>query len=94
MPESTAISQLTLDGIPTPFESCTLELDGDSWVVTVVGMYEAYGVPNKRDQIVPVSFDTPGGRRAGMATVASVEPEEHHRCAMFRIRFVEFAASR
>jgi len=77
MPESIAISQLTLDGIPTPFESCTLDLDGDAWVVSVVGMSAAYGVPNKRGQNVPVSFDTPTGRRAGMAKVASVEHEEH-----------------
>ena len=80
MPDVTVITQLTLDGIPTPFESCTLEGDGDAWTVTVVGMYEAYGVPNKKGRVVPVSFDTdvPGSpRRAGMAKVASVEHEEH-----------------
>jgi hypothetical protein len=71
------ISQLTLDGIPTPFERCVLELDDDSWSVTVVGMYEAYGVPNKKGHEVPVSFDTPSGRRAGVALVASVEHEDH-----------------
>lgn len=77
MSDVTPITQLTLDGIPTPFESCTLEGDGDAWTVTVVGMYEAYGVPNKKGHVVPVSFDTADGRRAGMARVASVEHEEH-----------------
>ena len=77
MAETIAISQLTLDGIPTPFERCSLEIDGDAWSLDVVGMYEAYGVPNKRGQTIPVSFDTPSGRRGGVALVASVEREEH-----------------
>ena len=71
MAESTEISQLTLDGIPTPFEQCTLEVDAASWAVVVVGMYEVYGVPNKKGHTVPVSFDLLTiGRRAGMATIA------------------------
>lgn len=77
MPTEIPISQLTLDGIPTPFERCVLEADGESWSVTVVGMYEAYGVPNKKGHEVPVSFDTPTGRRAGVALIASVEHEDH-----------------
>ena len=77
MADHIAISQLTLDGIPTPFEQCSLELDGESWTVVIVGLYEAYGVPNKIGQEVPVSFDTPTGRRAGRAIVVSVEHEEH-----------------
>ena len=75
--EETPITQLTLDGIPTPFERCVLEVDGESWSVVVVGMYEAYGVPNKIGQEVPVSFDTPSGRRAGVARIAGAEHENH-----------------
>jgi hypothetical protein len=77
MAESIEISQLTLDGIPTPFERCTLDVEGVSWTLIVVGMYEAYGVPNKKGETIPVSFDTPSGRRAGMARIVSVEHEEH-----------------
>jgi hypothetical protein len=77
MAETIEVSQLTLDGIPTPFEHCTLETSGDSWIVNVVGMYEAYGVPNKKGETIAVSFDTPSGRRAGMARIASVEHQEH-----------------
>jgi hypothetical protein len=77
MPETIAISQLTLDGIPTPFERCTLVLDDTSWALDVVGMYEAYGVPNKKGHTIPVSFDTPTGRRGGVARVVSVEHEDH-----------------
>jgi len=77
MAETIAISHLTLDGIPTPFERCSLEVDGESWSLDVVGMYEAYGVPNKKGKTIPVSFDTPSGRRGGVALIASVEHEEH-----------------
>jgi hypothetical protein len=77
MPDTTAVSHLTLDGIPTPFEECSLVVDGDSWSLEVVGFYEAYGVPDKQGTTIPVSFDTPTGRRGGVALVASVEHEEH-----------------
>jgi hypothetical protein len=77
MSEPIAVSHLTLDGIPTPFEQCSLVIDGDSWSLEVVGMYEAYGVPDKKGTTIPVSFDTPTGRRGGVALVASVEHEDH-----------------
>ena len=77
MSETTAVSQLTLDGIPTPFEQCSLVVDGESWSLDVVGIYEAYGVPNKKGQTIPVSFDTATGRRGGVALIASVEHEDH-----------------
>lgn len=77
MADTIAVSQLTLDGIPTPFEQCELVVDGASWTLDVVGIYEAYGVPNKKGRTIPVSFDTPDGRRGGVALVASVEHEEH-----------------
>ncbi len=77
MTPTTEITQLTLDGIPTQFETCTLDGDGDAWTVTVVGMYEVFGVANKKGGVVPVSFDTAAGRRAGMARVVSVEHEGH-----------------
>jgi hypothetical protein len=77
MAETIAINQLTLDGIPVPFERCSLEVEGESWSLEVVGMYEAYGVPNKQGKTIPVSFDTPSGRRVGVALVARVEREEH-----------------
>jgi len=77
MSETIAVSHLTLDGIPTPFEQCSLVLDGESWSLDVVGMYEAYGVPNKKGTTIPVSFDTPDGRRGGVALVASVQHEDH-----------------
>ena len=71
------ISQLTLDGLPTRFESCTLDVTDDGWAVTVVGFYEAYGVAEKQGQTVPVSFDTADGRHAGMAKVTHVDHEAH-----------------
>ena len=77
MAETIAVSHLTLDGIPTPFETCSLVVDGASWSLDVVGMYEAYGVPNKKGKTIPVSFDTPSGRKGGVALVASVEHEDH-----------------
>lgn len=77
MAETIAVSHLTLDGIPTPFEQCALELDDDSWTLEVVGIYEAYGVPNKKGKTIPVSFDTPSGRHGGVALIASIEHEEH-----------------
>ena len=76
MAETIAISQLTLDGIPIPFEECSLVVDGTSWTIDVVGMYEAYGVPNKKRQTIPVSFDTPAGRRGGVARIVTVEHED------------------
>jgi hypothetical protein len=77
MAEATPITQLTIDGIPTPFEQCALHVEGDTWWVEVVGMYEAYGVPNKKGHDVPVSFDIAEGRHAGMARISSVEHEDH-----------------
>ena len=77
MAETIAITQLTLDGIPTPFERCSLVVDGPSWALDVVGIYEAYGVPNKKGTTIPVSFDTPTGRRGGVALIASVEHEDN-----------------
>jgi len=77
MSETIAVSHLTLDGIPTPFEQCSLVLDGDAWALEVVGMYEAYGVPNKKGHTIPVSFDTPDGRRGGVALVKTVTHEDH-----------------
>ena len=77
MQETIAVAHLTLDGIPTPFEQCSLVVDGDSWSLDVVGFYEAYGVPNKKGRTIPVSFDTPTGRRGGVALVARVEHEDH-----------------
>jgi hypothetical protein len=71
------ITQLTMDGLPTRFETCTLDRRDDGWTVTVVGFYEVYGVAEKQGQTVPVSFDTADGRHAGMAKVASVEREAH-----------------
>ncbi|HEX4819179.1 MAG TPA: hypothetical protein VFV00_03150 [Acidimicrobiales bacterium] len=77
MSESIAVTHLTLDGIPTPFEQCSLDRDGDSWSLDVVGMYEAYGVPDKKGHTIPVSFDTPDGRHAGVALIKSVTHEDH-----------------
>ena len=77
MSETIPVSQLTLDGIPTPFEQCSLVTDGESWSLEVVGIYEVYGVPNKKGTTIPVSFDTPTGRRGGVALVAGVEHEDH-----------------
>ena len=77
MAETIAVTHLTLDGIPTPFEQCSLEIDDASWTLEVIGIYEAYGVPNKKGKTIPVSFDTPSGRRGGVALVASVEHEDH-----------------
>ena len=76
MAETIAVSHVTLDGIPTPCEQCSLVIDGESWSLEVVGMYEAYGVPNKQGTTIPVSFDTPTGRVGGVALIASVEHEQ------------------
>jgi hypothetical protein len=77
MAEELPITQLTIDGIPTPFEECALHVDGDSWSVRVIGVYEAYGIPNKKGHDVPVAFDIATGRHAGMARISSVEHEDH-----------------
>jgi len=75
--EEIAITQVTIDGIPTPFESCVLQRDGEAWTVVVVGMYEAYGVPNKKGHTIPVSFDTPDGRHGGVALIKTATHEDH-----------------
>ena len=77
MSETIAVTHLTLDGIPTQFEQCSLVLDGESWTLEVVGMYEVYGIPNKQGHTIPVSFDTPDGRRGGVALVKTVTHEDH-----------------
>jgi hypothetical protein len=77
MPETIGVTHLTLDGIPTPFEQCSLVRDGDSWSLDVVGIYEAYGVPNKKGHTIPVSFVTADGRHGGVALIKTVTHEDH-----------------
>ena len=77
MPETIAVTHLILDGIPTPFEQCSLVRDGDAWSLDVVGIYEAYGVPNKKGHTIPVSFDIPDGRHGGLALIKTVTHEDH-----------------